>query len=257
LQVIGAGFGRTGTRSLQAALEIVGFGPCAHGATLIDDPRSIDRWREAARRRAQGQPVDWDVLLGPYQATVDWPAAHFWEDLAVAYPGAKVVLTVRDPDRWYDSARDTIYGPRRLRRASPLAGAAITLGGLAAPGPRRALRLADELIWDGLFGGRFEDRSHALAVFRRHVEAVTARLPPERLLVYDVREGWSPLCRFLGVDPPREPFPHLNDGAEFRRLVGRRLALGGLGFALLGAATVSGARRAAGFVEAARGGPLG
>lgn len=246
LQVIGAGFGRTGTRSLQHALELLGFGPCAHMADLIDDPRGIDQWGEAARRAGRGEPVDWDRLLGRYRATVDWPGCAFWEELAGAYPHAKVVLTVRDPERWYESVRSTIYAPRQMRRASRLASAAITVGGFAAPGPRRALRLADELIWDGLFGGRFEDRAHALAVFRRHVEAVTARIPPERLLVYEVREGWGPLCRFLGVEPPPAvPFPHLNEAAAFRRLVGRRLALGGVGFAILGAATVSGARRAA------------
>lgn len=150
-----------------------------------------------------------------------------------------MILTVRDPARWYECARGTIYGRRRLRRGSRLAAAAITLGGLAAPGPRRAPRLAVELIWDGLFGGRFAERAHAVGFFRRHVEAVIARVPVERLLVYEVRQGWGPLCRFLGIEPPSVPFPHLNDSAEFRRLVGRRLALGGVGFALLSAATLS------------------
>ncbi len=253
LRVIGAGFGRTGTRSLQAALEPLGFGPCAHMADLIDDPGGIDRWEGAVQCAAGGQVVDWEGVLPGYRATVDWPGAHFWAELAGAYPEAKVVLTVRDPERWYESARETIYGPRRLRRASRLASAAIALGGLAAPGPRRALRLADDLIWDGVFGGRFEERAHAVAVFRRHVEAVTDTIPPERLLVYEVKQGWGPLCRFLGVEPPAGvPFPHLNDGAAFRRLVGQRLALGGIGFALLGGATVSGAGRVVRAVGAAR-----
>jgi len=103
MDVIGAGFGRTGTLSLKAALERLGFSPCYH---MVEVPRRGHGpfWREAMRRKAQGEPIDWEAAFADYRATVDFPAANFWAELAQAYPEAKVVLTVRDPNRWYDSA---------------------------------------------------------------------------------------------------------------------------------------------------------
>src|SRR5262249_33070515 len=108
LDVIGAGFGRTGTLSLKAALEELGFSRCYHMVEVLatDDAR---RWDAAAR----GEPVDWDRLFEGFRATVDWPACSFYRELLEKYPGAKVILTVRDPDRWYDSARQTIYFVRQ------------------------------------------------------------------------------------------------------------------------------------------------
>lgn len=176
-------------------------------------PEHVPLW-EAARR---GEPVDWDAILGDYGATVDWPACTFYEELMERYPEAKVLLSVRDPGRWYESARSTIYGmraftvgPRRLR-------AALAVAGLFYPGLVRASRMNEGLIWGGTFGGRFEDREHAIRVYERHNEEVRRRVPPERLLVYEVRQGWGPLCAFLGVPVPDEPFPHLNDAGEMRR----------------------------------------
>jgi hypothetical protein len=78
-------------------------------------------------------------------------------------------------------------------------------------------RLADHIVWEDTFDGRFEDLAYAMEVFERHNEAVRRRVPPERLLVFDVREGWPPLCAFLGVEDPDKPFPHLNEAREMRR----------------------------------------
>ena len=253
MRVIGAGFGRTGTLSLKVALEELGFGPCEHMINLLAHPERIERWEEAARRRDRGEPIDWGGLLDGYGATVDWPGCAFWEELAIAYPEAKVVLTVRDPERWYESARRTIHDPRRRREISRIAAALAGFVGLVAPDVRRALRLTDRVIWDGTFGGRFADRGHALRVFADHAKAVTAHIPPERLLVYEVAEGWGPLCAFLGVEPPADrPFPHLNDAAAFRRRLYGRLALGLGAMVAIAAAGTYGGLVATRFVRSRR-----
>lgn len=218
LDVIGAGFGRTGTLSLKAALESLGFGPCVHMTSVFADTARARRWHDAARRKSTGEPIDWPRVLGRHRATVDWPGAFFWRELADAYPEAKVVLSVRDPERWYDSAHETIYGLRRLASDSHRTAIPFAIAQALVPGARQVLRMSDAVIWDGTFGGRFDDRAHAIETFHRHAAAVRVGIPPDRLLVYDVAEGWAPLCAFLGVDAPDGvPFPHLNDADAFRR----------------------------------------
>jgi hypothetical protein len=104
LAVIGAGFGRTGTLSLREALDRLGFGPCYHMIELIEHPEHVDFWERAAA----GGEVDWDEVLRGYRAAVDWPACNFYAPLAARYADAKVILTVRDPERWHESDRQTI-----------------------------------------------------------------------------------------------------------------------------------------------------
>ncbi|MEZ4451932.1 MAG: sulfotransferase [Nannocystaceae bacterium] len=206
VQVIGAGFGRTGTLSMKAALERLGFDRCHHMSEVFAHPETAAIW-DAANR---GEPVDWRGLLAGYRATVDWPSCTFYRELMAVYPDAKVVLTIRDPERWYESVHETIYrlsteSPWWLARIVPLLG--VVTG------------MARRLVWVRTFGGRFEDRAHALAVWRAHIAEVKATVPPERLLVYEVSEGWGPLCEFLGVPVPDEPFPRLNDRAVMLKRV--------------------------------------
>jgi hypothetical protein len=211
LKIIGAGLGRTGTLSLKVALEQLGFARCYHMTEVLAHPEHVLVWDAAAR----GEPVDWEALFQGYQATVDWPGCNFYQDYLRLYPEAKVILTLRDPERWYDSARQTIY---HVRRALP--------GWLTVFWRRMGCfrAMLDRLIWVGMFHGRFEDRAHAIEVFRRHNEEVKRVVPQERLLVYEVGEGWGPLCAFLGVPAPADqPFPHLNDAAEFRARIRRGL----------------------------------
>jgi hypothetical protein len=222
VQVIGAGFGRTGTLSLKAALETLGFGPCYHMVEVFARPEHVPMWRAAAA----GQPVDWHGLFAAYRATVDWPACAFYSDLMDAFPEARVILTVRDPERWYESARATIYRVRNP--GGGLSGAAMRamfmLGRLLVPRMRTAPAMINEVIWQGTFDGRFEDREHAIAIYQKHNEEVKRRVPPEKLLVYQVSQGWEPLCAFLGVDMPADtPFPHLNDRDSFGPRTMRRL----------------------------------
>jgi hypothetical protein len=206
LEVIGSGFGRTGTASLRLALEKLGFVRCHHMFEVLQNPEQMKHWVKAVR----GEPVDWDAVFEGYRAAVDWPSAHFWRELAEYYPDAKVLHSVRDPAAWYESVKNTIYQ-------------AITSGAAPADVPaaisefRGAVR---EMIVERTFGGSFEDRERMLAMFDEHTETVKATIPPERLLVYDVAEGWEPLCRFLGCPVPDEPFPRTNTTDEFRGRMG-------------------------------------
>jgi len=195
LKVIGAGFGRTGTLSTKNALEELGLRPCYHMTELFERPDAAEQWEAIVA----GTPADWNTVFTGYQATVDWPACAFYKELMQVYPEAKVLLTVRDPERWYESAINTIYVSSRSHLPqSPHA------------------QMINTLIWQGTFDGKFEDKDYAIAVFHRHSEEVKQHVPPEKLLVYSVKEGWEPLCAFLGVEVPADtPFPMLNDRASF------------------------------------------
>ena len=238
MRVIGAGFGRTGTTSLKAALEELGFGPSYTLGEVFRNPEHVRVW-EAASGPA-GEEVDWDGFLAGYEVAVDWPACAFYEKLIEAFPEVPVILTVRDPQPWYESTRSTIFGLRRLTEGPLPVRAAFALIAPFVPGPAGAVRLADSLVWEGTFEGRFEDRTYALGVFERHNEAVRLRVPPQRLLVFDVGEGWAPLCDFLGVEVPDVPFPRLNEAREMRRRLIGLVALSAAAPALATLAVLAG-----------------
>jgi hypothetical protein len=204
LLVIGAGFGRTGTLSLKGALEQLGFGPCHHMAEVFAHPEQIPLWQRAV----SGADVDWDKLLAGYQATVDWPSAYFWRELAETYPEAKVLLSIRDAESWYASFSSTIL---KLIAAKE----SVTI-----PAIREALEMGAPLVSTKVFSDRADDPEHAKAVFRAHEEEVRRTIPADRLLVFDVRQGWEPLCAFLEVPVPDGPFPRLNDAEQFKTLTG-------------------------------------
>ena len=217
LKVIGAGLGRTGTSSLQSALVELGFGPCYHMFEVFTNPGHADFWRAAWRRG----PADWDGVLGGYEATVDWPSCAFYEELMQRNPDAKVILSVRDPERWYESTRQTIYKIGNIATGSPFSRLGFALLSRLMFGRFKTGQgpMTEEIVWQGTFDGRFEDKDHAVGVFNRHNEKVQRRVPKERLLVYEVKQGWGPLCEFLGVEEPDKPFPHLNDASDMRRLI--------------------------------------
>lgn len=201
LKIIGAGFGRTGTLSTKTALEELGFGPCYHMTTLFENAGAEELWEAVVR----GEPVSWDAIFTGYQASVDWPACTFYQELMHMYPAAKVLLTVRDPERWYESVKNTIYrAPDNV------------------PADNSHARMVSKLIWQGTFNGKFEDKDYAIAVFNRHNQEVRRSVSPEKLLVYEVKEGWEPLCAFLGVAVPDKSFPRLNDRDSFNEMRNRR-----------------------------------
>ena len=205
LQVIGAGFGRTGTLSLKAALERLGLSKCHHMTEVLARPETAEIWLAASR----GESVDWSAAMEGYQASVDWPSCTYYKELMAAFPEAKVLLSVRDPERWYESVRTTIY---ELSARSPRWLAWI------APPFRAVLAVSKSCVWS-TFDGRFEDRAHAIEVFGQHIAEVKRVVPADRLLVFEVAQGWGPLCDFLGVPVPDEPFPHLNDRAAMLKRV--------------------------------------
>lgn len=199
LDLIGAGFGRTGTMSLKLGLEQLGLAPCYHMMEVFQNPDHVPTWDAAAH----GAPTDWRSVLGGYRAAVDWPVCHFWRELAEAFPQAKFLLTERDPQGWYKSISQTIF-------------VAIARGKSQLDDPVRGpmARMVRHLILEKTFAGDL-GKENAIAVYKAHNEAVKRALPPERLLVYDVSQGWEPLCRHLGVAVPAGPFPRTNSTDEF------------------------------------------
>ena len=194
LKVIGAGLGRTGTMSLKLALEHLGFGPCYHMSEVFAQARrNLPLWLAAIR----GQP-DWDEIFAGFAATTDYPACTYWRELSQHYPEAKVILTVRDADSWFNSVNKTIFaegGPST-----------------SAEGPMA------EFMHGGVIGdfvGRIQDREFMTAYFERRNAEVIAALPSERLLVYRPGDGWEPLCGFLGVAVPVERYPRVNTTEEW------------------------------------------
>jgi hypothetical protein len=193
LEVIGSGLGRTVTKSMHTALNRLGFGPCHHMVEVLTRPETMPLWIEAARG-AQ----NWDRLFDGYRSMVDWPGVQYWRELAAYYPDAKVLHTTRDADAWFESTQASIFNPANLDRFKD--------GGPIAEFFAIAL---------GEVQGHVNDRAFMLDYFHRHEAEVKATVPPERLLVYPVGSGWGPLCDFLGVPVPDEPFPTENSRAEF------------------------------------------
>jgi hypothetical protein len=217
ITVIGAGMPRTGTLSLKSALDRLGFGPSYHMFELMRRPGRVDGWLAAA----EGRPVDFDALLDGYRSAVDWPASFFYRQLADAYPDAKVVLTVRDPQRWFDSSERLLRSSHLRSMVSRPVSTLVPLVGrmnrLMSHISATTFRIDHETAMRGTVG-----RARAVEGFERHNAEVRRAIPADRLLVFDVREGWAPLCAFLGVPVPDEPFPHDNEAGTFERDLNRR-----------------------------------
>lgn len=202
LKIVGSGLGRTGTKSMQTALHMLGFGPCHHMVEVFMHPESMALWVDAG----DGRP-DWDLIFKDYHSAVDYPTAGFWRQIADHFPDAKVLHTVRDPDQWFESTQATIFSP---------ANQAITSGS----GDDMRTRFFAGFM--GPMREHIHDRAWMTDHFRRHTEAVKAAIAPERLLVYEVGEGWDRLCKFLGVPVPAEPYPSENSREAF---IGRTAAM--------------------------------
>lgn len=209
LEVIGAGFGRTGTVSLKKALEILGYDPCYHMHDLMTTYGHVSFWI----RLANGDKVNFKDIFEKkgYKASVDTPCSSFWREQLEQYPGAKVVLTVRDPEKWFKSWNDTIYS---VISDSPN-GTLLANIALLFLNMRPFHKL---VIEKRIFKGSYS-KENTIKCFNEHNEQVKKECPKDKLLVFEVSQGWEPLCKFLGKPVPDVPFPHLNDSNEFKKAV--------------------------------------
>lgn len=197
MRVIGLGVGRTGTFSMKLALEQLNFGPCHHMEEVdARSPEQIAVWASAANGK-----VDWKKAYAGYNSAVDWPTAAFCRELATAYPDAKFILTIRDPESWFASFSQTIVPliqptaktPPELLPFLKMVMAVVQKTGFSIPSTKEEI----------------------LTAFHRHIEIVTQTIPADRLLLFDVKQGWKPLCQFLGVAVPTSDFPRTNNTKDF------------------------------------------
>ena len=205
LKVVGAGLGRTGTASLKVALEELGVGRCYHMGEVLQDPAHQDHWLNAAN----GNP-DWDSWLADYSAAVDYPACTFWRELAEYYPDAKVLLSVRDATSWFESVNATIMSPKfnDFVTGSPFG------------------NMLKTVIWDTV-DNRMGDREFMVSYFNRRNDEIRETIPDNRLLVYEVKQGWEPLCEFLDLPVPDKPFPRVNTRDETKKIIDQVIAQSG------------------------------
>jgi len=242
LKVIGAGFGRTGTSSLQEALEVLGLGPCYHMREVFKDPNGAAKWN-AIGQKGPHQKItkdEFDDIFFGYQSTVDLPASTFYQQLLQTYPDAKVILTVRDPEKWYASVLETIAPATELWKFLYK----ITLLDTTSDAFKGMM---ENCVWKPFCGGPQyvrSDKKHMIHAFQGWNEMVKIAVPEEKLLVFNVKDGWKPLCDFLEVEVPADkPFPHAWTSENFQVMIAnkrrkclQRLAMGVLVVATIGLA---------------------
>lgn len=200
LEIVGAGFGRTGTQSLKIALEQLGVGPCYHMMEVFGNVAHIPLWAAAT----SGEKPDWETIFANYRSTVDWPGCAFWQELAALNPRAKVLLSYRDSDAWYKSFHDTIY--QAMQNDIPAEPAWIA----------QHFAMTRKLIFDQALGGRPDDRNHVIRCYEEHNDAVRSEISRDRLILYEVGAGWGPLCEALNLPVPENDYPRTNSTNDFR-----------------------------------------
>ena len=193
LNVIGAGFGRTGTDLMRTALNILGVGPTHHMFELEEGTPLRQPWLDLAK----GAKPDWDLLFTGYHACVDWPSAHYWRTLIDEYPDAKVLLTLRSAESWWTSFEATLL--KHFQSGDDPDGLGVLL------------------VAEQVFGGRPDDRGHAIATYNRNTEEVIETVDPERLLIHNLGDGWDPLCNWLGISVPEVSYPTGNTTKDLNK----------------------------------------
>lgn len=222
VEVIGAGLGRTGTSSFREAMEILGFGKCYHMKEVIDRDH-VDQWMRIVD--TEDPKLIRDLMeKGKYRSTADYPACIFWQEQLKMYPDAKVVMTMRDADSWYKSMMDTIAVLIPDCETCPF-GVRVFMG-MGFYG--RFSKFTSKIITDGTFGGDWSKRN-VIHTYHNHLKKVKMLCPPEKLLLFHASDGWEPLCTFLNVPIPDQPYPHANTTSEFGRFT---FALNAMGWAI-------------------------
>ena len=220
IKVIGAGWGRTGTESLKLALEQLGFAKCYHAYELISNPEQIIYWEQLQK----GEKPDYNALFKGYRAAVDFPVCYHYRELMAQYPDAKVILTIRDPSHWYESAAKTIFvkpepGKVRLLR----------FFGFFSKRLRYIYRItknAETFLFGQVWKNKTGDKQAMIDFFTAWNEEVKRTVPADKLLVYEVKQGWEPLCKFLNVPVPKSSFPRANEHGDFHKRLDKGIARG-------------------------------
>jgi hypothetical protein len=207
MKLIGAGLPRTGTLTQKMALEMLGLGPCYHMVNVLGDLEQARHWD-----RALDGEAPWKEVFDGFDSTVDWPGGYFYRELMDFYPEAKVLLSVRDPESWERSMRQTVWA---VRHGESLIRLLSSAQAHVNPPWQGFLNMIDRLVWGATFGTGHETAEQLIETMLRHNEQVERDVPAERLLVWRVEDGWQPLCEFLEVPVPDAPFPHVNDTTEF------------------------------------------
>ncbi len=225
IKIIGAGFPRTGTTTLKEALETLGYQKTYHFKDLMMGPDKVRFWEEL---EATGN-TDFDTLFEGCQATVDFPGYPYYKTLMEKYPDAKVILTHRDLDAWHASTTKTIrpVGAHTITSRPELAEKLDTNERLR--NTRDCFNFFHNTYIEKQFDGQFDNKAYAQEKFKKHMEEVKAHVPANKLLVYDVKEGWEPLCKFLGVAIPSDPLPHANKGEHFGQMLEKMISMAAMG----------------------------
>jgi hypothetical protein len=211
MRVIGTGYGRTGTTSLEVALVQLGCGPCFSAGDIFRNPKFI----RPLLRAVEGGSVEWGDILAGYESLVSEPVSVCWRELVEYYPKAKVVHTVRDPERWVASTQKTLA--RRRRHLNSLHGrVALGLSSMLGTDFAPLIRLFQRTLEaDALKLVAQRKPERAIELFQAHTDQVVKEVPADRLLIYEVSAGWGPLCEFLDVPVPTEPFPRVNTMEQY------------------------------------------
>jgi len=223
LRIIGAGYGRTGTCSLKIALQILNYTKCYHMFEIFENPKQAEFWLKVAQ---DTEEFNWEDVFSEYDATVDFPSCVYYEELMKKYPNAKVILTVRDPEKWYKSVKDTIYDARHQFPGRYAKRFNLLNYGWKFWEAYKIDKMSRSIIWKKTFHNQFKNKQYATELFQKHNARVQRVVPSERLLVYDVTQGWAPLCQFLNVPIPSEEFPHVNDTNSHRTRIEQENKLG-------------------------------
>lgn len=216
IKIIGAGFPRTGTNTLRESLEKLGYVKTYHMKNLLLHPENLQYWTKLNETGT----TEWDELYNGYQATVDFPAYPWYKEHMKQYPDAKVILTVRPFEKWHDSVYSTVWQAQHPSELERMEMQKKLVANPRLQSVMKCVQFAKEIIMEKHFQGKFLDKAFAEKVFNKHTEDVKAYVAEDKLLVFDVSEGWGPLCKFLGVPEPHEPLPHTNKREDFKAMLG-------------------------------------
>ncbi|EZF34679.1 hypothetical protein H101_01784 [Trichophyton interdigitale H6] len=220
MRLLVLGLPRTGTTSICAALEVLGFNPYHYNEVLKNNNnKHFEIWLEAVRAKYDGigepfQGADFDQLLWNYDAVTDDPCCLFAEELIAAYPDAKVILTTRPSDAWFKSMKKLI-----LEILSWKSWRLLCYFDREFSAPYQALlHRTTSVLSKGRPPCDPSSQNAFIESFDEHSKRVRAAVPRERFLEFRADQGWGPLCEFLGVPVPGSKYPHLNSGKDAMQL---------------------------------------